>query len=213
MKSAWVVGEGLVILTALACLAFLYYACRPVRRRWPVFSLALIGVTAIISILQLIHPELLSAWQRDPYAVRSGEWWRLFTALFVQPGGLSQILANGLLMLLFVPLGERLYGSKVLVVYFAAGVSGQIVDFLWNSGSGGSSTALFGVMGSLLIYIILNRARLLRPFQFIAHLGLLAAVVLIVLRDGHGVGLVIGAAVASLLVTREMTFRSLQEVQ
>jgi membrane associated rhomboid family serine protease len=213
MKPAWVVGNGLVVLTALACVACLYYTCRPVRRGWPVFSLALIAVTVLISILQFIHPELLAALRRDPEAVRAGEWWRLFTALFVQPEGLSQCLANGLLMLLFVPPGERLYGGKMLVVYFTAGLCGQIVDFLWNSGSGGSSTAVFGVMGSLLIYVILNRARLLRPFQFIAHLGLLAAVVLIVLRDARGVSLVIGAAVAALMVTREMTFRSLQEVQ
>lgn len=213
MKLAWILCNALAVVSTLVCMSYLYYACRPVRRSWPAFSAALIGITAVITILQFLHPELLAALRRDPDAVRAGQWWRLLTALFVQPNGLGQCLANGLLMLLFIPAAERLYGAKVLIVYLAAGLCGQIVNLLWNSGSGGSSTAIFGIMGGLLIYIILNRARLQPPFQFIAHLGLLAAVIMVVLRDGHGVGLLIGAAVASLLATREMTFRSLQEVQ
>src|SRR5689334_10621039 len=199
MQLAWIICNGLVVVTALVCMSYLYYACRPARARLPLFSIALFGVTATVTTLQFIYPDLLAALRRDPDALRNGEWWRLFTALFVQPNGLSQCLANGALMLWFIPAAERLYGGRTLIVYFAAGLCGQLVNYIWNSGSGGSSTAVFGVMGSLLIYIVMNRARLLTPFQFIAHLGLLAAVFMIVLRDGDGVGLIIGVAVASLL--------------
>jgi len=213
MKLAWIICNGVAVVSALVCMSYLHYACRPARPRWPWFSVALMGVTALVTALQFSYPELLAALRRDPDALRAGEWWRLLSALFVQPNGLSQCLANGAMMLIFVPPAERLYGGKMLIVYFTAGLAGQIVNFIWNSGSGGSSTAIFGVMGSLLIYIVMNRGRLLRPFQFIAHLGLLAAVCMIVLHDGHGVGLVIGAAVASIMVTREVLFRSLQETK
>jgi hypothetical protein len=55
---------------------------------------------------------------------------------------------------------------------------GQIVHYFWNSGSGGSSKAIFGIMGSLIVYIIRNRKVLLLPFAFIAGAGLLSAVVM-----------------------------------
>jgi len=158
--------------------------------------------------LQFVYPELLAALRRDPDAIRAGELWRLVTSLFVQPNGISQCLANGFLILAFMPAAERLYGRNILLVYFASGIVGQIVNYFWDSGSGGSSTAIFGVMGSLLIYIIRNRRVLLLPFTFIASAGLLSSVVMLVSRDGHGVGLIVGALVASMLPLAVMTFRS-----
>jgi membrane associated rhomboid family serine protease len=107
-----------------------------------------------------------------------------------------------------MPAAERLYGGNVVVVYFASGIAGQIVNYFWDSGSGGSSTAIFGVMGSVLVYIMRNRRVLLLPFAFIAGAGLLTSVVMLMSRDGHGVGLIVGAAVASILPLAEMIFRS-----
>jgi rhomboid protease GluP len=213
IKLTWIICNGLAVVSTLVCLFYLYRACRPARPKWPLLSSVLIGATTVVTIWQFFSPELLAALRRDPDALRAGEWWRLLTALFVQPDGVGQCLANGALMLMFIPAAERLYGGRMLIVYFAAGVAGQLVNFIWSSGSGGSSTAIFGVMGSLLLYVVMNRARLRRPFQFIAHLGLLAAVFMMVLRDGNGVGLIVGAALASLLVTREVVFRSPQEAK
>jgi membrane associated rhomboid family serine protease len=126
----------------------------------------------------------------------------------VQPNGISQCVANGTLILAFMPAAERLYGRNVVVVYFTSGIAGQIVNYLWDSGSGGSSTAIFGVMGSVLVYIMRNRRVLLLPFAFIAGAGLLTSVVMLMSRDGHGVGLIAGAAVASILPMAGMIFRS-----
>jgi membrane associated rhomboid family serine protease len=98
-----------------------------------------------------------------------------------------------------MPAAERLYGRNILTVYFASGIMGQIVNYFWNSGSGGSSTAIFGIMGSLLVYIIRNRNVLLLPFVFIASAGLLSSIAMLISRDGHAIGLMVGAG---------MTFRS-----
>jgi membrane associated rhomboid family serine protease len=209
MKIVWVASNALAVITSLVCMSYLFYACRPVSRgRLPVFSMLVIGATVVISGLQFVYPELLAALRRDPDAIRAGELWRFFTALFVQPGGIGQCLANGFLILAFMPAAERLYGRNVLVVYFASGLLGQIVNHFWASGSGGSSTAIFGVMGSLFFYILRNRKMLLTPFAFIASLGLLSSVVMVLSRDGHGVGLIVGASVASMLPLLAMTFRS-----
>jgi membrane associated rhomboid family serine protease len=92
-----------------------------------------------------------------------------------------------------MPAAERLYGRNILAVYFTSGIMGQIVNYFWDSGSEGSSTAIFGIMGSLLIYIIRNRNMLLLPFAFIAGIGLLSSVAMLISRGGHGVGIIIGA--------------------
>jgi rhomboid protease GluP len=209
MKIVWILNTAVAVVTTLVCMSYLYYACRPAARgRLPVFSILVIGATAITSGLQFVCPGLLAALQRDPEAIRSGELWRLVTALFVQPNGIAQCLVNGFLILTFMPAVERLYEKNVLLVYFASGLVGQIVNYFWDSGSGGSSTAIFGLMGSLLIYVIRNRKVLLLPFAFIAGAGLLAAVAMLLARDGHGVGLIVGALIASMLHLESMMFRS-----
>jgi membrane associated rhomboid family serine protease len=209
LRVVWIFSNAAAVVTTLVCMSYLYYACRPVpRRRLPVFSLLVIGVTAVVSGLQFVYPGILTALQRDPDAVRAGELWRLVTALFVQPNGISQYVANGFLILAFMPAAERLYGRNILVVYFAAGFAGQTVNYFWDSGAGGSSTAIFGVMGSVLIYVIRNRRELLLPFAFIAGAGLLSALVMLLSRDGHGAGLVVGATIASMLPVTGMIFRS-----
>jgi membrane associated rhomboid family serine protease len=208
MKTVWIICNAFTVVATLVCMSYLHYACRPVLRRLPVASTLVIGVTALVSGLQFAYPDLLAALRRDPEAIRDGEIWRMFTALFVQPNGISQVLANGFLILAFMPAAERLYGRNILLVYFAAGLVGQTANHYWASGTGGSSTAIFGVMGSLLVYVVRNRNVLLLPFTAIAVAGLLASIVMILARDGHGVGLVVGALVASFLSQADMRFRS-----
>ena len=97
MKTIWIFSNSIAVVTTLVCMSYLYYACRPVpRRRLPVFSILVIGVTGIISGLQFVYPELLAVLQRNPEAIRAGELWRMVTALFVQPNGIGQCLANRL---------------------------------------------------------------------------------------------------------------------
>lgn len=207
MRTVWIFSNAVAVTTTLVCMSYLYYACRPLPRKLPVFSILVIGLTALISGLQFVYPELLDALRRDPEAIRAGELWRLLTALFVQPNGISQCVVNGFLILAFMPAAERLYGRYVLAIYFAAGLAGQIVNHLWASGTGGSSTAIFGLIGALLVYIIRNRKELLLPFVYIASAGLLSSVVMLISRDGHGVGLVVGASVASMLPLARVIFR------
>lgn len=63
-----------------------------------------------------------------------------------------------------MPIAERLNCRSVLLAYFATGIVGQIVNFFWettpgglSAGKGGSSTALFGLAGSLLMYTLQSK--------------------------------------------------------
>jgi membrane associated rhomboid family serine protease len=209
MRTVWIFSNAIAVVTTLVCMSYLYYACRRSEKsKFPVFSLIIIGLTVIITCLQFVYPEVLAVLRRDSDAIRTGELWRLITALFVQPNGISQCIANGFLIFAFMPAAERLYGRNILLVYFASGVLGQIGNYFWDYESGGSSTAIFGLMGSLLIYVIRNRKLLLLPFAFFASAGFLSAVVMILSRDGHGIGLVIGGLVASILPLTNMAFRN-----
>lgn len=133
-----------------------------VRKLWITFSLLVL--TAVVASLQFVFPEIITALDRNRQALQSGEVWRLITPLFIQPAGIWQCLFNGGFFIAFMPIAERLYGRTVLLIYFATGIAGQVVNFYWETtagglpaGKGGSSTALFGVAGSLLMYVLLNQ--------------------------------------------------------
>ena len=129
----------------------------------------------------------------------------MVTPLFVQPTGWLQCVFNGIFMLAFLPLAEKLYGKGLLALYFIPGLAVQPVLHSWLPDGGGSSPAIFGVMGGLLVYVYRHRKEFPRPYFPLAISGLCAAVALIIIRDGHGLGLVIGALVATALRARPLS--------
>lgn len=200
MTWAIIAGNAVVVQTALIAASYLYYAHRGQPPGWrPRWSLLLIGVTALVTGAQFVFPEVLPALRRDLDGLRSGQLWRVVTPLFVQPGGIGQVLANALFLLMFVPLAEKLYGRGMLVLYFTAGLLVQIDRYYWDPTGGGSSSAAFGVIGGLCVYICRHRRALPMPVLILALAGLAGGAILTVAHDGHGPGLLIGAAVATLL--------------
>jgi rhomboid protease GluP len=150
----------------------------------------------------------LALLRRDTDSLLAGQVWRVITPLFVQPYGLVQVVLNGTLMLMLVPLAERLYGGRgLLVVYFGAGLVGQIASAWWIPTGGGSSPGIFGVIGALLAYVVrhgLGRPgsppAIEKPFVVIAGLGLLAGPLLAFFQDAHGPSIVAGALLSLLLL-------------
>jgi membrane associated rhomboid family serine protease len=175
--------------------------------RLVVVSAAIIGATALITGLQFVFPEVLSAFRRNPEALRAGEWWRIVTPLFVQPNGWLQCVFNGMFMLAFLPLAEKLYGNGLLALYFIPGVAVQAIMHAWNPEGGGSSSAIFGVMGGLLVYACRQRKELPPQYFPIAISGVCAAGVLSLAGDGHGPSLLIGSLVATMLHARPLSER------
>lgn len=93
--------------------------------------------------------------------ILEGEYWRLFTAMFLH-GGIAHLLVNCYSLFVLGTLVERLFGrGKFIGSYLIAGVLGNIISFMFVRGySVGASGAIFGLMGMLLYYGIE------RPVQF-----------------------------------------------
>jgi membrane associated rhomboid family serine protease len=85
-----------------------------------------------------------------PYTT-DGEWWRLFTSLFIH-FGIAHLILNMVASLMFGPLVERLYGSvNYLLIYLLAGIAGGLASISWQPdvNSAGASGAIFGILGAL----------------------------------------------------------------
>jgi rhomboid protease GluP len=92
----------------------------------------------------------------------SGEWWRLFTAMFLH-FGLVHLLLNMWALLSLGMLTERLYGSaRFAMLYLFAGLVGSLASYYWhpNLNSAGASGAIFGVIGALLAFMLNPRTRI-----------------------------------------------------
>jgi membrane associated rhomboid family serine protease len=194
-------SNGITVTTSLVCcVAYLYkHHWQHVPARRLVVSSLIIAVTVLMFGLQLAYPDVLQVLRRDLAGLKAGEWWRLITPLFVQPGGVFQFLFNMMFLVVFLPMAERLYGARVWFLYFVPGVVGQVVNYAWNPEGGGSSTAAFGVMGSLLMFVLWQRKSAPKQYRIFAALGVCGAVVMCFTRDGHGPGLLTGAALAALI--------------
>lgn len=174
------------------------------RRLW--ISISILSLTVTVTSLQFVFPEIITALDRNRDALCSGEVWRLITPLFIQPLGAWQCAFNGLFFLSFIPIAERLYGRIVMLIYFATGILGQMFNFYWettpgglSTGRGGSSTALYGVIGSLLMYILINRKTFPMGYILIPMAGFLGATVLVFFEDGHAPSLLAGGMLGLIL--------------
>ncbi len=177
-----------------------------IRFRGLWISMSLLGLTTLITGLQFVFPEIITALERNREALLSGEAWRLITPLFIQPMGLWQCLFNGVFFIAFVPVAEHLYGRTLLLIYFTTGLVGQMVNFYWettpgglSTGTGGSSTALYGTMGALLIYIWRHRKTFPKGYFLIPIAGFLGATVLVFFEDGHAPAVLVGGLLGFLL--------------
>ncbi|AYM03405.1 rhomboid family intramembrane serine protease [Levilactobacillus yiduensis] len=84
--------------------------------------------------------------------IQQGEWWRLFTPMFLHIG-FTHILMN-MVTLYFVGMQiEAAFGhTRFLAMFLVAGVGGNIASFCFSDSlSAGASTAIFGLFGAFLM--------------------------------------------------------------
>ena len=87
-----------------------------------------------------------------------GEYWRLFTANFLHIG-LMHLAFNLYALYIVGTEVEMFYGpARFLVIYLLTGLSGAIASYAFTYGlSAGASTAIFGLIGTLVAFFIRNR--------------------------------------------------------
>jgi len=93
-------------------------------------------------------------------ATQDGEWWRLFTAMFLH-FGIVHLALNVWALWDAGRLVERLFGSwRFALLYIGAGLEGNLVSLIVHGDravSGGASGAIFGVFGALLVCLARER--------------------------------------------------------
>lgn len=101
-----------------------------------------------------------------PYVVEKGEYYRLFTCMFIH-FGIQHLIGNMIVLFFLGDNLERAIGKiKYLIVYIISGLTGSICSFTFsyifnrNIISGGASGAIFGIIGALLWVVIKNKGRL-----------------------------------------------------
>jgi rhomboid protease GluP len=144
-------------------------------------------------------------------ATQDGEWWRLFTALFIHFG----LLHLGMNMWALRDVGrlvERLAGPwRFIALYVGSGILGNLLSLVVQGNkavSGGASGAIFGLYGALLVLLWSERRRV-DAAEFRWLFGLASIFIVLMLGMGwvipgidnaaHGGGLVSGALLAHAL--------------
>lgn len=144
-------------------------------------------------------------------ATQDGQWWRLFTALFIHFG----LLHLGMNMWALRDVGrlvERLAGRwRFVALYVGSGLLGNLLSLVVQGNkavSGGASGAIFGLYGALLVLLWSERRRVDRA-EFRWLFGLASVFIVLMLGLGwvipgidnaaHGGGLVAGALLAHAL--------------
>jgi len=91
--------------------------------------------------------------------IASGEYWRLFSAMFLHVG-LTHLFVNAFALFVFGPIVERAFGrTKFLTIYLLGGLTGSVASYLLNSIAigAGASGAVFAVVGGLGAFFVVQR--------------------------------------------------------
>ena len=140
-------------------------------------TIALISANAGIFAVMLVYGaglwhspnDVQLAWGANfGPATSDGEWWRLATAMFLH-FGLLHLAMNMWALWDSGRFVERLYGhGRFIAIYFASGLGGNLLSLVTHGNeavSGGASSAIFGVLGALLVCLWRER-RQVHPAEF-----------------------------------------------
>jgi rhomboid protease GluP len=170
------------------------------QQRPPYATLAVFILTAICTAFEFTRHSVVPALERTPAALASHQWWRLITPLFVNPEGWRQIAVNFTALAILGTIVERRFGAaRWLILYFASGLVGELAGYAWKPLGAGSSVAIAGLLGALAAILAWAAA----PQGRVGTAMILGgALVLCYFRDMHGPPILIGFALAALMLRR-----------
>jgi rhomboid protease GluP len=169
----------------------------------------MVVMAAMIGLQYTVH-GLSDQLMRQPGALHDGRWWRVFTALFIESSGLTQIVVNVSALAVVGPIAERVLGPRRwLFVFFGSGVVANIVsEGGWSRHGGGSSVAICGLVGALAAVCLLrvgefDSDQVKNPKRLrLTTLAIPAAgTFLCAITNNHGVGLLTGFVLGLAIAT------------
>ena len=123
----------------------------------PIITTILIAINIIIFMIGLlfnIHEDLISIFGNYRPLVITGQYYRLFTSMFMHDD-IFHIAFNMYALYILGSQAEGFFGkTKFSIIYFLSGLSGSLLSVLLNLDtiSIGASGAIFGLLGALLYF-------------------------------------------------------------
>jgi len=118
-----------------------------------------------------------------PLTVVQGEWWRLFTAMFLH-GGMTHLLMNMFSLYIIGRGAESYFDTRsYLAIYLFSGLIGGLVSIYMHPASVGvgASGAIFGVFGALAGFFIAHREKIGEHTKsFMKEFGIIIAINLVI---------------------------------
>ncbi|MFJ8460340.1 rhomboid family intramembrane serine protease [Lysinibacillus xylanilyticus] len=136
---------------------------------YPVVStlIAINLVLYVITILPGIGTLVMNYGIQVNFLVENGEWWRIFSAMFLH-ANFSHVFFNMFSLFLFGPELEKIAGkARFITIYLLSGIVGNMATYLLHEssyGSLGASGAIFGIFGAFgaLVYYTRRTMPMLR---------------------------------------------------
>ena len=146
------------------------------------------------------------------HGIAHGEWYRLFTAMFLHYGLLHLLMNMYALWILGRDLERVLGPLRFTGLYLLAGLGGNVAAYLFAepyAATAGASTAVFGLMAA--IFVILKRLNLsVAPILPVIVINVVFTFVVAGISvAGHLGGLAVGAVVAAILAYAPKANRNL----
>ncbi|WP_187363826.1 hypothetical protein [Streptomyces piniterrae] len=174
---------------------------RPVP--WVAVGLTVVAVAGVI--LQLCWAGAMAALDNDP--TRTG-WWRVFTSVFMQNGGVAGAAWNIATLAFVAALAQWLWGGPLTALLFVAGILlPEQIDALFGLGGGpstdprnfaGSSGATY-FLGATLAAFLLTRTRARKEQALAAGVPALGLLMWFAQDNGHGLVAVYGFVLGTLI--------------
>jgi rhomboid protease GluP len=102
--------------------------------------------------------QFLTNWAKINGPIRNGEYYRLFTSMFLHLN-LTHLVFNGYALYVLGRDVESLFGTvRFALIYFLGGLSGALSSFVFTSApSVGASGAIFAIFGAEMVYFYQHR--------------------------------------------------------
>ncbi len=130
----------------------------------PRLTYGLLGLIVLIALYYFSLPAreqvlFLSDWAKVNELIRDGEYYRLFSSMFLHLN-LTHLIFNGYALFVLGRDVEALFGTaRFAIIYILGGLSGSLASFIFTDApSVGASGAIFAIFGAEMVYFYQHRA-------------------------------------------------------
>jgi rhomboid protease GluP len=133
----------------------------------PIVTWILLAIIVVVFLVEMLaggstnSEVLVRMGAKVTPLVAAGEYWRLFTSMFLHIGWMHLLFNSYALFAIGTGL-EQLYGHwRFLTIYLLSGLFGSLFSYAFSDSlSAGASGAIFGIVGAQAAFFLLHRERL-----------------------------------------------------